>query len=107
MECLIVDKDLAERTIAAPAQLDLVTRDDFQRAAIGLVEEMPDGPGVVILDLSETHCLDASALGALAVIQARAADRHLVVRLKNASEDVRYSLMLARLENRFEFIDLE
>ena len=99
--------DLVERTISAPAQLDLVNREDFQRAAFSLVEEMPEGPGFVTIDLGETHCLDASALGALALIQARAANRQLGVRLKNASEDVRFSLVLARLENRFEFIDLE
>ncbi len=101
------DNHLSERVIAAPAQLDLVTRDHFQCAALSLVEEMPEGPGSLTIDLGETHCLDASALGALAVVQARAADRHLVVRLKNASEDVRFSLILARLENRFEFIDTE
>ena len=79
------EANLAERTIAAPTVLDLASRDRFQRAAIALLDEMPRGSGYLTVDLTEIHCLDASVLSALAVIQQRAADYGLAIRLKNAS----------------------
>ena len=74
----------AERGMAAPETLGLDTRVEIRKAAIKLLEEMPEGVGRLVIDLGRTRHVDSAGLGALMLIQRRAAERRQPVALRNA-----------------------
>lgn len=92
----------AERGLAAPETLGLDTRVEIRKAAIQLLEEMPEGVGRLVIDLARTHHVDSAGLGALMLIQRRAAERRQVVVLRNASEEIRFLLVLTKLDDLFQ-----
>jgi anti-sigma B factor antagonist len=92
----------AERTLTAPENLGLDTRVEIRKTAVKLLEEMPEGIGRLIVDLSPTRHIDSAGLGALMLIQRRAAERRQVVALRNASEEIRFLLVLTKLDDLFE-----
>ena len=92
----------AERGMAAPETLGLDTRVEIRKAAIRLLEEMPEGVGRLVIDLAGTRHVDSAGLGALMLIQRRAAERRQVVVLRSASEEIRFLLMLTKLDDLFE-----
>jgi anti-anti-sigma factor len=92
----------AERILAAPETLGLDTRVEIRKAAIKLLEEMPEGTGRLIIDLARTRHVDSAGLGALMLIQRRAAERRQVVVLRNASEEIRFLLVLTKLDDLFQ-----
>jgi anti-anti-sigma regulatory factor len=47
--------------------------------------------------------VDSAGLGVLVLVRERAAERRWTVCLRGASEELRFMLVLTRLENRFEF----
>jgi len=88
--------------MAAPETLGLDTRVEIRKAAIRLLEEMPEGVGRLVIDLAGTRHVDSAGLGALMLIQRRAAERRQVVVLRSASEEIRFLLMLTKLDDLFE-----
>jgi anti-sigma B factor antagonist len=91
-----------ERVLAAPERLSLETRTTFRRAAAELLEQMEEGAGRLVVDLSATRHVDSAGLGALMLIQRRAAERRQAVCLRGANEELRFLLVLTKLDDLFE-----
>jgi anti-anti-sigma factor len=91
-----------ERGLTAPETLGLETRVEIRRAATQLLEEMPEGTGRLIVDLTHTRTVDSAGLGALMLIQRRAAERRQVVILRNPNEEIRFLLVLTKLSDLFQ-----
>jgi anti-anti-sigma factor len=91
-----------ERGIAAPDTLGLETRVEIRKAAIQLLEQMPEGTGRLVIDLGRTRHIDSAGLGALMLIQRRAAERRQTVALRNPSEEIRFLLVLTKLYDLFQ-----
>ena len=91
-----------ERVLSAPVNLGLESRSEFRQRAVALLEEMPEGLGRLVVDLAPTNRVDSAGLGALMLVQRRASDRRQLVALRNASEEVRFLLVLTKLLDLFE-----
>jgi anti-anti-sigma factor len=91
-----------EKVLAAPESLGLDSRTSFRRGAIELLEQMAEGSGRLVLDLSGTRHVDSAGLGALMLIQRRAAERRQTVCLRGANEELRFLLVLTKLDDLFE-----
>ena len=91
-----------EKVLAAPDQLSLDARAAFRRAANDLLGELPEGSGRLVIDLSGTRQVDSAGLGALMLVQRRAAERRQRVCLRGAAEELRYLLVLTKLDDLFE-----
>jgi anti-sigma B factor antagonist len=91
-----------ERGMEAPETLGLDSRVEIRKAAIKLLEEMPEGVGRLVIDLARTRHVDSAGLGALMLIQRRAAERRQVVLLRNVSEEIRFLLVLTKLDDLFQ-----
>ena len=91
----------------APALLDRHTRHAFRKAALDAVESnsesMPEGDRRIVVDLERTTRVDSAGLEALVMVRERAAEQRWTVCLRGASEELRFLLVLTRLEDRFEF----
>ncbi len=92
----------AERAMTAPETLGLDTRVEVRKAAVRLLEEMPEGLGRLVIDLSRTRHVDSAGLGALMLIQRRAAERRQLVVLRNISDEIRFLLVLTKLDDLFQ-----
>jgi len=90
------------KVLAAPEKLGLESRTVFRRAASDLLEDLPEGAGRLVIDLSGTRHVDSAGLGALMLIQRRAAERRQVVCLRGANEELRFLLVLTKLDDLFE-----
>lgn len=90
-----------ERALAAPETLGLETRVSIRKAAEQLLDEMQDGVGRLVIDLTYTRAVDSAGLGALMLIQRLAAERRHVVVLRNPSEEIRFLLTLTKLYDLF------
>ena len=91
-----------ELVVMAPANLATQNRTQFREEALAALERLDDGPGGrLVIDLSATQRLDSAALGTLVILQLRAAERRHAVCLRNASEEVRFLLLMTRLDDRF------
>ncbi len=90
-----------ERGLAAPETLGLETRVEIRRDAAQLLEEMPEGTGRLVIDLTHTREVDSAGLGALMLIQRMAAARRQVVVLRNPNEELRFLLTLTKLYELF------
>ena len=93
---------LNERLLGAPASLGLETRADFRRDAVAALEEMPEGAGRLLIDLTLTSHVDSAGLGALMLVQRRAAERRQAVVLIHPSDELRFLLVLTKLIDLFE-----
>jgi anti-anti-sigma factor len=91
-----------EKVLAAPDALGLDSRTSFRRAAVELLEQMAEGAGRLVIDLSGTRHVDSAGLGALMLIQRRAAERRQAVCLRGANEELRFLLVLTKLDDLFE-----
>jgi anti-anti-sigma factor len=91
-----------DRQLNAPESLGLDTRASFRQAAVNALEEMPEGESRLVIDLSGTRHVDSAGLGALMLVQRRAGERRQRVALRSASEELRFLLMLTKLEDLFE-----
>ncbi len=94
-----------ERGLAAPDTLGLESRVAIRKAAIQLLEGMPEGAGRLVIDLGRTRHVDSAGLGALMLIQRAAAERRQRVILRNPNEEIRFLLILTKLYDLFQ-IDL-
>ena len=90
-----------ERGLAAPETLGLETRVAIRQAAEQLLEEMPEGSGRLVIDLTATRKVDSAGLGALMLIQRLAAERRQPVVLRNPSEEIRFLLTIKKLYDLF------
>jgi anti-anti-sigma factor len=90
-----------ERGLAAPEILGLDTRVAIRQEAERLLEEMPDGSGRLVIDLTHTRTVDSAGLGALMLIQRVAAERRHAVVLRNPSEEIRFLLTITKLYDLF------
>jgi anti-anti-sigma factor len=97
-----IDMQADETIVVAPEELGLETRSDFRRAAMKALADMPEGNGRLIVDLSTTRTVDSAGLSSLILVQRRAASRRQVVRLRGVSEELRFLLVLTKLEDLFE-----
>ena len=88
--------------LVAPAHLGLQSRTDFRHQAVTILERLPAGTGRLVLDLSDTRQVDSAGLGALMLIQRKAAERRQAVVLRSANEELRFLLVLTRLDDLFE-----
>ena len=94
-----------EKAIVAPAHLGGDARVEFRRAAVDLLDAMPEATGSLIVDLSATRLVDSAGLGTLMLVRQHAAGRRQVVRLRGLSEEVQLLLVLTKLEDLFEIED--
>ncbi len=90
-----------ERGLSAPDTLGLETRVQIRKAAFQLLEEMPEAAGRLVIDLGRTRHIDSAGLGALMLIQRRAAERRQTVVLRSPSEEIRFLLVLTKLYDLF------
>src|SRR5688572_1814885 len=90
-----------ERGLSAPDTLGLESRVEIRKAAFQLLEAMPEGTGRLVIDLGHTRHIDSAGLGALMLIQRRAAERRQSVVLRNPSEEIRFLLVLTKLDDLF------
>lgn len=91
------------RVISAPSELGLATREAFRDAANGLLAEMAEGEGTLVIDLAPTRTVDSSGLGVLILIQRRATERRLQVVLRGVGPELEYLLVLTKLDDLFQF----
>ena len=91
-----------ERGLSAPDTLGLESRVEIRKAAIRLLEGMPEGAGRLVIDLRRTRHVDSAGLGALMLIQRRAAERRQTVVLRNPNEEIRFLLVLTKLYDLFQ-----
>jgi anti-anti-sigma regulatory factor len=90
-----------ERDLSAPDTLGLETRVEVRKAAIQLLEDMPEGGGRLVIDLGRTRHVDSAGLGELMLIQRVAAERRQTVVLRDPSEEIRFLLVLTKLYDLF------
>lgn len=91
-----------EKVLPAPESLGLDTGAPFRRAAGELLEQLPDGTGRLVVELADTRQVDSAGLSALMLVQRKAAERRQTVCLRNANEELRYLLVLTKLDDLFE-----
>lgn len=91
------------RELPAPPSLGLDTRTDFRRQAVLLLDELPEGTGRLVIDLTATQHVDSAGLGTLMLVQRRAAERRQQVALRNVNEELRFLLVLTKLDQLFQF----
>ena len=88
--------------IAAPVHLDAQTRAAFREEALVALSRLGDrGDARLVVDLSRTGRIDSAGLGTLVMIQQRASERKHGVLLKGVSEEIRFLLLMTRLDDRF------
>lgn len=91
-----------QKTLAAPEVLGLESRTTFRRTAVELLEQLEPGAGRLVIDLSATRSVDSAGLGALMLIQRKASERRQAVCLRGANEELRFLLVLTKLDDLFE-----
>ena len=91
-----------ESIVHAPVHLGALTRIAFREEALAALERLGEAPGgALVVDLSVTVRLDSAGLGTLVMLQMRAAERKCGVTLRGPSEEIRFLLLMTRLEDRF------
>ena len=91
-----------QKILAAPEMLNLGSRTDFRKVASELLDQLPEGTGRLVIDLAATRQVDSAGLGALMLIQRKAADRRQTVCLRGVNEELRFLLVLTKLDDLFE-----
>ena len=92
-----------ESLVVAPAHLGAHTRATFREDALAALARLEDSEpgGRLVVDMKQTQRLDSAGLGTLVMLQLRAAERRHSVVLRGASEEIRFLLLMTRLEDRF------
>lgn len=94
---------MAEQMVRAPQTLTAETRGPFQDRALRALGALGEAkPGKLVVDLSLTERVDSAGLSALVLVQFRAAEHRHSVCLRGVSEEVRFLLLMTRLDDRFE-----
>jgi anti-anti-sigma factor len=89
------------RELFAPERLGLDTRVEFRKAAVQVLDTLPDGTGQLIIDLARTRQVDSAGLGVLMLIQRRAAERRQTIVLRNPNDEMRFLLVITKLVDLF------
>jgi len=89
------------RLVMAPEILGLEARGEFRDAAVALIGELPE-KGTLVVDFAGTRRIDSAGLGALMLVQRRAAERNIKVVLRRLRDEFRYLLVLTKLDDLFE-----
>ena len=89
--------------VIAPVHLGAQTRAAFRDDALAALAQLDESQpgGRLVIDMSQTQRVDSAGLGTLVMLQLRAAERRHAVSLKGASEEIRFLLLMTRLEDRF------
>src|SRR5207244_12985306 len=91
-----------ENVASPPGELALASRTVFLRGAAELLEQVAAGAGRSVIDRAGTRQIDSAGRGALMLIQRKAAERRLTVCLRGANEELRFLLVLTKLDDLFE-----
>lgn len=94
------------RVLPAPVNLGLQTREAFRQSATELLDEMPRGNGVLVVDFAATQEVDSAGLSALVMTQRHAADRGQQVMLSHVGAELEFLLVLTKLDDLFQFAPL-
>jgi anti-anti-sigma factor len=98
--------DIQAERIAAPPQLIITTREAFRLSAIDAISRASRRSAAsLVVDFSNTECIDASGLGVLVLVRRRAQDRGLAVRLECPPMSLRQLLSVTKLDALFEMND--
>jgi anti-anti-sigma factor len=89
------------RELFAPERLGLETRIEFRTTAAEILSRLPEDTGVLVIDLSRTRHVDSAGLGALMLVQRRAAERRQDVVLRHPSDELRFLLAVTKLAALF------
>jgi anti-anti-sigma factor len=89
------------RELFAPDRLGLDTRVEFRTTAVEHLARLPEDTGVLVIDLSRTRHVDSAGLGALMLVQRRAAERRQTVVLRHPSDELRFLLAITKLAGLF------
>jgi anti-anti-sigma factor len=93
-------------SLVAPERLVADTRAQFRKDAIAYLDRAAaQSVKESALDMTNTTEMDASGLGILVVVQKKAKELGIHMVLKGAPQQVRYLLLLTKLEHLFEFVD--
>lgn len=94
---------MKEYVVHAPTSLGTGTRALFRRKALETIEQLlaAGDEAPLVIDLSRTRAVDSAGLGVLVLIQRRAAEVRRPVRLRGPSEELRFLLVMTRLDDRF------
>lgn len=96
----------SSEVLAAPSKLVSETRADFRKMALDYLGRVSaSGESAAVVNLSGTTDVDASGLGILVLIQKRAKEAGLTLRLSEVPSNVKYLLVLTKLDHLFEFVD--
>jgi anti-anti-sigma factor len=91
-------------SIQAPERLVADTRAQFRKDALNYLDRAAaQSVKDFSLDMSQTSEMDASGLGILVVVQKKAKELGIRMVISNAPQQVRYLLLLTKLEHLFEF----
>jgi len=93
--------------VLAPASLGRETRGIFRREALEALQALGASgeSGPLAIDLTATRVVDSAGLGVLVLVQRRAAEVRRSVHLYGASEELRFLLVMTRLDDRFVFVE--
>ena len=91
------------RTLQAPENLGLVTRDAFRQQANALLDEMGAGRGQLVVDMARTREIDSSGLSALVMVHRHAVERRQQVMLRNVCPEIEFLLVLTKMDDLFLF----
>jgi len=89
--------------VQAPQHLGVQTRAAFRDDVLAALAQLAAGaaPGRLVIDLGLTQRIDSAGLGTLVMLQLRASERKRSVVLRGASEEIRFLLLMTKLEERF------
>ena len=90
------------KVVMAPEILGLEARGTFRDAAVDTLGHLPDNDGVLMIDFQGTRRIDSAGLGALMLVQRKAAERQQRVVLRNLRDEFRFLLVLTKLDDLFE-----
>lgn len=98
----MVTTEQMTKELQAPEHLGLDTRTAFRQEAVRLLEQLPEQTGRLVIDLAGTRTVDSAGLGALMLVQRRASERRQVVVLRRPNDELRFLLVLTKLDDLFE-----
>lgn len=90
------------RILPAPEVLGLEARGGFRDAGVELLKGLPDALGVLVVDFADTRRIDSAGLGALMLVQRKAAERGQKVVLRHLRDEFKFLLVLTKLDDLFE-----
>src|SRR5512142_134283 len=98
---------MEQHVVQAPDTLGRETHAHFRREVLEVLEatQPSDRWTQLVIDLSATREVDSAGLGAMVLIQRRAAEMRRAVYLRGVSEELRVLLVMTRLDDRFVIED--